>query len=97
MGTFELTSDWLGITGSRRTRFVGDLRPPYRLEVHVTKGPPAYVGATIALHADIGTDPAGRRERPQKASTGTYLPQTSRRALQTSPTVALARSASFIG
>ena len=33
----------------------------------------------------------------QNASVGTYAPQTSRSALHTSPTVARARSASFIG
>ena len=34
---------------------------------------------------------------PRTRPAGTYTPQTSRSALQTSPTVALARSASFIG
>jgi hypothetical protein len=57
-GTFELTGDWLGVTGSRRPRFDGDLRPPYRLEVHVTSGPTRYVGATIMLRATRSTVPA---------------------------------------
>lgn len=56
-GEFELTADWLGVTGPRRPRFDGDLRPPYRLEVHVTEGPKEYVGATILVHADATTDP----------------------------------------
>jgi len=54
---FELVADWVGVTGPRRPRFDGDLRPPYRLQVHVTKGPDEYVGATIAVHADAATDP----------------------------------------
>lgn len=58
MGTFRLTADWLGITGPNMPRFDGDLRPPYRLEVHVTGGPRRYVGATIMVRADAGTDPA---------------------------------------
>jgi hypothetical protein len=57
-GTFALTGDWLGVTGSRRPRFDGDLRPPYRLEVHVTSGPARYVGATITVRATRSTDPA---------------------------------------
>ena len=57
-GTFEVTGDWLGVTGPRRPRFDGDLRPPYRLEVHVTSGPTRYVGATIMLRATRSTVPA---------------------------------------
>lgn len=59
-GEFDLTADWLGVTGPRKVRFDGDLRPPYRLEVHVTDGPVTYVGTTIRLHADAATQPALR-------------------------------------
>ncbi len=56
-GEFDLTADWLGVTGPKRPRFDGDLRPPYRLEVHVTKGPRKYIGTTIRVHADAATNP----------------------------------------
>jgi len=60
---FDLTADWLGVTGPRQPRFDGDLRPPYRLEVHVTQGPEEYVGATVLVHADAATQPGlGPRE-----------------------------------
>jgi hypothetical protein len=54
---FELLGDWLGVTGPNKPRFDGDLRPPYRLQVHVTDGPAEYVGATIDVHADAATEP----------------------------------------
>ena len=54
---FGLTADWLGVTGPNTPRFDGDLRPPYRLEVHVVEGPRAYVGATVLVHADATTEP----------------------------------------
>lgn len=54
---FELVADWLGVTGPRRLRFDGDLRPPYHLQVHVTKGPDEYAGATITVNADAATYP----------------------------------------
>ena len=57
-GEFDLTADWLGAAGPVKPRFDGDLRPPYRLEVHVTEGPQKYVGTTIRVHADAATDPA---------------------------------------
>ncbi|MFC4785317.1 DUF6281 family protein [Nocardioides sp. MAHUQ-72] len=57
-GEFELTADWLGVTGPRRPRFDGDIRPPYRLEVHVTEGPQEYVGTRVTVRADAATDPA---------------------------------------
>lgn len=57
-GTFELTGDWLGVTGSRRVRFDGDIRPPYRLEVRVTSGPARYVATTVQVRATATTDPA---------------------------------------
>ena len=57
-GTFEVTGDWLGVTGPRKPRFDGDIRPPYRLEVHMTSGPTRYVGATITVRATEATDPA---------------------------------------
>jgi hypothetical protein len=54
----RLVGDWLRVLGRHEPRFDGDVRPPYRLEVRVTDGPPEYVGATITVHADAGTDPA---------------------------------------
>jgi len=57
-GTFEMTGDWLGVTGPKKPRFDGDIRLPYRLEVHVTSGPSRYVGATIRVRATEATDPA---------------------------------------
>lgn len=57
-GTFEIIGDWVGVTGPEKPRFDGDLRPPYRLEVHVTEGPSAYLGATITVHVDTATEPA---------------------------------------
>lgn len=57
-GTFAVTGDWLGSTGPKKVRFDGDIRPPYRLEVHVTSGPSRYVGATITVRATKATDPA---------------------------------------
>ena len=56
-GEFKLTADWLGVTGPNKPRFDGDLRPPYRLEVHVLNGPAEYVGTTVLVHADAATDP----------------------------------------
>lgn len=56
--TFEVTGDWLDVTGPKKPRFDGDIRPPYRLEVHVTSGPTRYVGATIIVRATEATDPA---------------------------------------
>lgn len=58
VGEFELTADWLGVTGPKHPRFDGDLRLPYRLEVHVTEGPQQYVGTTILVHADAATEPS---------------------------------------
>jgi hypothetical protein len=66
-GAFSLTADWLGVTGPKQPRFDGDLRPPYRLEVHVVEGPPAYVGATVQVHAVASTEP-GLGPRDVKAS-----------------------------
>lgn len=57
-GTFDLTGDWLGVTGPKKVRFDGDIRLPYRLEVHVTSGPTRYVGTTIMVRATEATDPA---------------------------------------
>ena len=57
-GEFDLLADWLDVPGPKKVRFDGDLRPPYRLHVHVTRGPDAYVGTTVQLRADAGTDPA---------------------------------------
>jgi hypothetical protein len=57
-GTFNVTGDWLGVTGPKKPRFDGDIRLPYRLEVHVTSGPTRYVGTTITVRATEATDPA---------------------------------------
>ena len=57
-GGLDLTGDWLGVSGPRKPRFDGDVRPPYVLDVHVTDGPATYVGATIRIHVDATTDPA---------------------------------------
>jgi hypothetical protein len=64
-GTFELVGDWLGVTGPKKPRFDGDLRAPYRLQVHVTEGPSRYLRSTIAVHADVTTDPTLRPEDVQ--------------------------------
>jgi hypothetical protein len=66
-GEFELTGDWLGVTGPEQPGSDGELRPPYRLEVHVTAGRHEYVGTTIAVHADAGTSP-GLEPRDVKSS-----------------------------
>lgn len=57
-GTFEVTGDWLGVSGPKKARFDGDIRLPYRLEIHVTSGPARYVGTTIMVRATEATDPA---------------------------------------
>lgn len=57
-GTFELTGDWLGVTGPRPIRSDGDVRPPYRLEIRVRSGPARYVGTTVRVHVLPATDPA---------------------------------------
>jgi hypothetical protein len=57
-GTFEVTGDWLGVTGPKQPGSDGDLRLPYRVEMHVTSGPTRYVGTTIMVHATGRTDPA---------------------------------------
>lgn len=54
---FEVRGDWLGVRGAHRPRFDGDLRPPYRVAVHVTAGPEEYLGATIRLLATGATHP----------------------------------------
>lgn len=57
-GRFEVAGEWLGVTGPKQPRFDGDIRPPYRLEVHVTSGPSRYFGTTIMVRATEATDPA---------------------------------------
>jgi hypothetical protein len=57
-GDFNMTADWLGVTAPHKPRFDGDIRLPYRLELHVVDGPSPYVGATLQVHADRATDPA---------------------------------------
>jgi hypothetical protein len=56
-GEFDLVGDWLGVESHHQPRYDGDIRPPYRVEVHVTEGPADYLGATIQVHADSDTDP----------------------------------------
>lgn len=56
-GAFELRGDWLGVTGPQRPRFDGDLRPPYRVRLHVDEGPAKYIGTTIRIRATAATDP----------------------------------------
>lgn len=55
--TFDVTADWLGVTGPNKVRFDGDIRPPYRLEVRVVSGPEQYVGTTVMLDATAATEP----------------------------------------
>jgi hypothetical protein len=57
-GDFSMTADWRGVVGPHKPRLDGDIRLPYRLEVHVVDGPSRYVGATLHVHADRATDPA---------------------------------------
>jgi hypothetical protein len=57
-GAFELRGDWLSVKGMHEPGFDGDLRPPYRVVVHVDDGPPKYVGTTIAIRATADTDPS---------------------------------------
>lgn len=57
-GTFEVTGDWLGVTGPKKPQFDGDIRLPYRVEMHVTSGPPRYIRTTITVRATEATDPA---------------------------------------
>jgi hypothetical protein len=59
-GAFDLAGEWLGVQGAPEPRFDGDLRPPYRVEVHVTEGPRRYVGATIEIRITDGTTPTLR-------------------------------------
>jgi len=56
-GDVRLTGDWLGVAGPRRLRFDGDVRPPYRVRLHVTDGPRRYLGATLQVHATRSTRP----------------------------------------
>ncbi len=55
---FELGGDWLDVQGLHMPRFDGDLRPPYRVGVHVTRGPKRYMGTTIQIRATEHTDPS---------------------------------------
>ena len=57
-GAFEVRGDWLSVKGTHEPRFDGDLRPPYRVVVHVDDGPPELVGATIGIRATADTDPS---------------------------------------
>ena len=57
-GRFELAGEWLSAQGGLRPRYDGDLRPPYRIGVHVTRGPRRYVASTVQLHVTRHTRPA---------------------------------------
>lgn len=55
-GTFPLRGEWLAVGGAQPHQD-GELRPPYRVVVHVTDGPAAYVGTTLRVLATRATDP----------------------------------------
>lgn len=55
-GTFRLQGDWLGVRGPE-PRYDGEMRTPYRLEVHVTEGPEDYVGTTLQIRGTDDTNP----------------------------------------
>lgn len=57
-GSFEVRGNWLGVRGPNEPRFDGDIRLPYRLDVHVTGGAKDYVSTTITIHATLDTAPA---------------------------------------
>lgn len=57
-GAFRLRGDWLSVEGPHEPRFDGDIRPPYRLGIHVTEGPRAYRGTTVQVCATEHTHPA---------------------------------------
>lgn len=59
-GTFRVRGDWLDVQSTRRVRFDGDIRAPYRVSVHVTDGPDRYVATTISIRATAATRPALR-------------------------------------
>jgi hypothetical protein len=62
-GSFELRGTWLSVRGPHEPRFDGDLRPPYRLEMHVRTGPPDYARTTVTVRATADTDPLlGRKD-----------------------------------
>ncbi len=56
-GELELSGDWLGVQSPNAAAFDGDLRPPFRVEVHVTEGPADYRGARVTIRATEATDP----------------------------------------
>jgi hypothetical protein len=56
-GEFELTADWLGVRSTKKVRFDGDIRLPYRLMVKVTDGPSSYLGTKLTLRASTSTGP----------------------------------------
>jgi len=56
-GAFQVHGQWLAVHTTRKVRFDGDLRPPYRLSMHVTEGPQEYVGTTIEVRATTATRP----------------------------------------
>ena len=58
-GTFEVTGDWLGVLGPKQARFDGDIRLPYRLEMHVRSGPPG-----LRRDDDHGAGHQGDRPSP---------------------------------
>ena len=56
-GEFELSGDWLGVESPNAAASDGDLRPPFRVEVHVTEGPADYLGARVTIRATEETEP----------------------------------------
>lgn len=57
-GTFELTGPWLGVDGPHEPEVDGDIRPPYRLTIHVDAGPEAYTRAQVDVQVTASTSPA---------------------------------------
>jgi hypothetical protein len=56
-GTFELTGTWLGVDGPHEPELDGDIRPPYRLTIHVERGPAAYTRAQVVVRVTEMTSP----------------------------------------
>lgn len=59
----------LGVIGPKPPRFEGDLRSPYRLNVHVTSGPDAYTGTTTDVSLRV---PERNRMRPRIADVRSF-------------------------
>ncbi len=95
-GSGKLKRDlWPGI----KDQLICSVRPGAKN--HAFPEPPPERPAPGTTHAPKANSPrkdqSARATTPQNESVGTYAPQISRSVLHTSPTVARARSASFIG